>query len=83
VWLAAASTDTVEEIVVTARKIDEKVSDIPATITAVSAAQLAATGPVLSTGDLLRTVPGVRFNNLQSPNLSEMLERLEVLEGPR
>ena len=68
----AASTDTVEEIVVTARKIDEKVSDIPATITAVSAAQLAATGPVLSTGDLLRTVPGVRFNNLQSPNLSEI-----------
>jgi iron complex outermembrane recepter protein len=69
---AATNTDSVEEIVVTARKVDERLGDIPATISAVSAAQLAATGPVVSTGDLLRTVPGVRFNNLQSPNLSEI-----------
>jgi iron complex outermembrane receptor protein len=68
----SASADSGGAILVTARKTDEKLKDIPATITAVSAAQLAATGPVTGTGDLLRTVPGVRFNDLQAPNLSEI-----------
>lgn len=67
-----SAADNGGAILVTARKTDEKLSDIPATITAVSAAQLAATGPVTGTGDLLRTVPGVRFNDLQAPNLSEI-----------
>lgn len=70
-----ANTDTVETLVVTARKTEENLRDIPATISAVSAAQLAATGPVVGTGDLLRTVPGVRFNDLQAPNLSEISMR--------
>lgn len=59
-------------ILVTARKTDEKLSDIPATINVVGAGDLAATGPVVGSGDLLRTAPGVRFNDLQSPNLSEI-----------
>jgi iron complex outermembrane recepter protein len=69
---AAANSDTVETLVVTARKTEENLRDIPATVSAVSAAQLTATGPVVSTGDLLRSIPGVRFNDLQAPNLSEI-----------
>ena len=66
-----AST-SVGEIVVTALKRAETVRSVPATVTAVTASQLQATGPITGTGDLLRTVPGVRFNNLESPNLSEI-----------
>ncbi len=66
------SAPPVEEIVVTARKRQENLRDIPATISAVTATQLADTGPTVGTGDLLRTVPGVRFNDLQAPNLSEI-----------
>ncbi|HZZ33770.1 MAG TPA: TonB-dependent receptor [Phenylobacterium sp.] len=69
---SAADSDTIETLVVTARKTEENLKDIPATISAVSAAQLTATGPLVGTGDLLRSVPGVRFNDLQSPNLSEI-----------
>ncbi|HEY3800490.1 MAG TPA: TonB-dependent receptor [Caulobacteraceae bacterium] len=69
---AAASNSGAGTIVVTARKTTEAVRDIPATINAVSQAQIAATGPLIGTQDLLRTVPGVRFNNLQAPNLSEI-----------
>jgi iron complex outermembrane receptor protein len=69
----AANAGTVTgEIVVTARKTEEKLRDIPATISAVSASSIAAQGPVVGTGDLLRAVPGVRFNNLEAPNLSEI-----------
>ncbi|HEX5263526.1 MAG TPA: TonB-dependent receptor plug domain-containing protein, partial [Phenylobacterium sp.] len=62
----------VEEMVVTAQRREESLRDVPATISAVSADQLKAMGPVASTGDLLRTLPGVRFNDLQSSNLSEV-----------
>lgn len=62
----------VGELVVTATRREESLKDIPATIAAVTADQLVATGPVSGTGDLLRTVPGVRFNDLQSNNLSEV-----------
>jgi iron complex outermembrane receptor protein len=69
---AAADSTTIEELVVTATKREESLRDIPETISAVTAGQLEATGPVIGTGDLLRTVAGVRFNNLQAPNLSEI-----------
>lgn len=70
---AAADTATaIEELVVTATRREESLREIPATIAAVTADQLSATGPVSGTGDLLRTVPGVRFNDLQSNNLSEV-----------
>ena len=49
------SAPAVEEVIVTARKQSERLRDIPATISAVTAAQLQATGPVNGTGDLLRT----------------------------
>ena len=60
------------EVVVTARKTAEKLRDVPGTIQAVSASVLNQTGPVSGTGDLIRSVPGVRFNNLDAPNLSEI-----------
>lgn len=78
---AAAQTDrpegadystTIDELIVTATRREESLKDIPATIAAVTSEQLEATGPVSGTGDLLRTVPGVRFNDLQSNNLSEV-----------
>ena len=69
---AVSDSSDVGEIVVTARKTEEKLRDIPATISAVSAATLAEAGPVTGTGDLLRAIPGVRFNNLEAPNLSEI-----------
>ena len=63
------------EIIVTARKRAETVKNVPATITAITADQLAEKGPVQGTGDLLQTVPGVRFNGLQSENLAEVSVR--------
>jgi iron complex outermembrane receptor protein len=66
------NANQVEELVVTATKREQNLRDIPATISAVTATQLQETGPVVGTGDLLRTVPGVRFNDLQAPNLSEI-----------
>ncbi|MCW5760905.1 MAG: TonB-dependent receptor, partial [Phenylobacterium sp.] len=71
---APAST-AVEELVVTATRREENLKDIPATISAVTAEQLAAAGPLNSTGDVLRSVPGIRFNDLQAPNLSEISVR--------
>jgi iron complex outermembrane receptor protein len=62
----------IEELVVTAQRREESLRDVPATISALTAEQLEAMGPVTSVGDLLRTVPGVRFNDLQSTNLSEI-----------
>lgn len=61
-----------DEIIVTARKREESIQDVPATITALTTDQLEASGPVEGVGDLLRTVPGVRFNGLQSENLAEV-----------
>ncbi len=62
----------IEEVVVTAQRKEESLKDVPATISAVTADQLNAMGPVSGVGDLLRTLPGVRFNDLQSNNLSEI-----------
>jgi iron complex outermembrane receptor protein len=62
----------VGDVVVTARKREESIRDIPGTISAVTSEQLNAKGPIVGTGDLLSTVPGVRFNNLTASNLSEI-----------
>tara|TARA_R110000850_G_scaffold170245_8_gene295675 strand:- start:1688 stop:4048 length:2361 start_codon:yes stop_codon:yes gene_type:complete len=63
------------EIIVTARKREESVKDIPSTITALTDEQLEAKGPIEGVGDLLQSVPGVRFNGLQSENLAEVSVR--------
>ncbi len=69
---APDAIQAIEEVVVTAQRKEESLRDVPATISAVTAAQLDAMGPTSGTGDLLRTLPGVRFNDLQSNNLSEI-----------
>lgn len=60
------------DIVVTARRREESIRDVPGTISAITADQLEAKGPIAGTGDLLNTVPGVRFNDLASENLAEI-----------
>lgn len=70
-----AATDQVGDIVVTARRREEAVRDVPGTITAVTEEDLRARGPLQGTGDLLQTVPGVRFNGVQSENLAEVSVR--------
>lgn len=60
------------DIIVTARKREEAIREVPGTITAVTSDQLEAKGPTVNTGDLLNTVPGVRFNNVAAENLSEL-----------
>ena len=60
------------EVVVTARRREESIRDIPGTINALSNEQLQAKGPVQGVGDLLKSVPGVRFNGVGAENLSEV-----------
>lgn len=62
----------VSELVVTATKRDVQLREVPATVNVVTGAQLAARGPITGTGDILQTVPGVRFNDLSQPSLSEI-----------
>lgn len=69
---AAADNPVEGDVIVTARRREESIRDVPGTISAVTADQLAAKGPVVSTTDLLNAVPGVRFNNVASENLSEI-----------
>jgi iron complex outermembrane receptor protein len=71
----AGEATQVGDIVVTARRREEAIRDVPGTLTAVTEDDLRARGPLQGTGDLLATVPGVRFNGLQSENLAEVSVR--------
>jgi iron complex outermembrane receptor protein len=79
----ASSSKTLEQgaapqegdITVTARRREESIRDVPGTISAITADQLNAKGPIVSTGDLLSMVPGIRFNDLASENLAEVAIR--------
>lgn len=55
-----ASTQGLEEIVVTAQKREQKLQEVPMAVTAVSGAQLEQQG-ITQFQDLLRSVPGVSF----------------------
>ncbi len=70
----AGAADTAREgdILVTARRREENIRDVPGTISAVTADQLQAKGPITSGGDLINAVPGVRFNDVASENLAEV-----------
>lgn len=69
---ADTNVETLEAIVVTARRREESIRDVPGTISAVTADQLESKGPIAGGGDLLNTVPGVRFNDVASENLAEV-----------
>jgi iron complex outermembrane recepter protein len=69
---APIATPSEGEVLVTARRREESIRDIPGTINALSDQQLQAKGPVQGVGDLLNAVPGVRFNGVGAENLSEV-----------
>ncbi|NYT42401.1 TonB-dependent receptor [Sphingomonas sp. R-74633] len=69
---AAADAKRQDDIIVTARRREESIRDVPGTINAVTGDQLDAKGPVAGTGDILSSVPGVRFNDVASENLAEV-----------
>lgn len=65
-------TDSEGDIVVTARRRDERLSDVPAAASAIDAASLADRGGATTSGELLADQPSVRFNNLNSSVTSEI-----------
>lgn len=69
---SSANAEVLEAIVVTARRREESIRDVPGTISAVTAEQLESKGPIAGSGDLLNTTPGVRFNDVASENLAEV-----------
>lgn len=69
---AASDARRTDDIIVTARRREESIRDVPGTINAVTGDQLDAKGPIAGSGDLLSTTPGVRFNDVASENLAEV-----------
>lgn len=63
------------EVVVTARRREERLIDVPVAASVVSAATLVDRGGAVSTGELLAGQPSVRFNNLTSSITSEVSMR--------
>lgn len=57
----AESATEVETLVVTARKREEQIQDVPAVVTALSGDQLEQLGETTETGDLVKLLPGVTF----------------------
>ncbi|WP_293382462.1 TonB-dependent receptor [Phenylobacterium sp. SCN 70-31] len=56
-----AAAQTIEELVVTARKREENVQDVPAVVSALSGENIRALGGVSDTRDLVQLLPGVTF----------------------
>lgn len=67
-----STAEGLEAVIVTARRREESIRDVPGTIAAVTAEQLESKGPVAGAGDFLSTVPGVRFNDVAAENLAEV-----------
>lgn len=59
-------------IVVTARRREERLADVPTAASVIDAASLSDRGGATSTGELLADQPSVRFNNLNSSLTSEI-----------
>src|SRR5882757_6889834 len=60
------------DIVVTARRRDEKLSDVPTAVSVIDAQSLSDRGGATDTRELLADQPSVRFNNLNSTITSEI-----------
>lgn len=67
-----AGATEVEELVVTARKREETLADIPTAATALGAEQIAQMGGIGNTQALLANVPAVNFANTSNPVTSEV-----------
>jgi iron complex outermembrane recepter protein len=68
---AFAQTE-IDELVVTARKREENLRDIPAAATAIGAEQIQLLGGIANTQALLSNVPAVNFANTSNPVTSEV-----------
>lgn len=67
-----STTSDLGEVVVTARKRDEKLRDIPTAVTAFDADQIRDRGGITNLQGLLANVPGVNFANTSNPVTSEV-----------
>jgi iron complex outermembrane receptor protein len=65
----------VEEVVVSARKTEEKLRDVPIAATVLDATMIAEQGGLRTMDDLLANAPGVHFLNTSSPTNSEVTMR--------
>lgn len=63
------------EIVVTARRREERLADVPAAVSVIDGTALADRGGAATSGQLLADQPSVRFNNLNSSVTSEISMR--------
>ncbi len=68
----SAKTTDVGEVVVTARKREERLRDVPIAASVIDSASLEKRASVEDTGAIVTSVPGARFNNLTSSTLSEV-----------
>lgn len=68
----ASSGTEIDELVVTARKREETLADIPTAATALGAEQIALMGGIANTQALLANVPAVNFANTSNPVTSEV-----------
>ena len=69
---APASSAQLHEVLVTARRRQERLADVPLAATVIDAKALEDRGGVTSAKDLLDGIPGVRFDNTTSPVSSEV-----------
>jgi iron complex outermembrane receptor protein len=67
----AAATAEVGEIIVVARKRDERLRDVPGAASVIDAQAIAARGGVTDPEKLLAGMPGVRYVNTSSPTTAE------------
>jgi iron complex outermembrane receptor protein len=72
---AVAQTELVGEIIVTARRREERLSDIPIAASVLDGEALLARGPPSDTRALIAGIPGLRYNDTTSPTTSELTLR--------
>src|SRR5690242_14817557 len=60
---AATSTSVIEEIIVTAQRREERLQDVPITVSAVTGASMARSG-IVDTRQLTQVLPGLVFSRL-------------------
>ncbi len=73
--VAANEPVAVGEVIVTARKREEKLRDVPMAASVLDAELIDARGGQLDTGEIVTATPGARFNNLSFTTLSEVTIR--------
>ena len=71
----AARPNDLEEVVISARKTEEKLRDVPIAATVLDATTIADQGGVRTMEDLLANAPSVHFLNTTSPTNSEVTIR--------